>query len=183
MDNTVYIKNITEELKTRIKCDVDSGIDRPQSKYIENALENLKRNFQIEKRFSRYHAWSITQRKEVMDIWKEILPEVMSIVDRLIQEYKHKKLTKDIRATTAKAVIKAAMQEAGIRHHFVGQTHRAKVSVLITQNRALTFYISYKKLHEQLPGIVESLKLIRQELESLGNNVSINKIYNFGEFI
>ena len=70
------------------------------------------------------------------------------------------------------------MKEAGLKHQFTAQTHRAKVSVLITDNRALTTYISYKKLYEQLPRLIESLKVIMHELESLGSLVSINKAYN-----
>jgi hypothetical protein len=84
---------------------------------------------------------------------------------------------------TARAAIKAAMQEAGLKHQFTGQTYRARVSVLITQNRAITIYISYKKMHEQLPRIIESLKLICQEIDCLGKDVIVNKAYNIGEFI
>ena len=72
----------------------------------------------------------------------------------------------------------AAMKEAGLKHQFTAQTHRAKVSVLITDNRALTTYISYKKLYDQLPNVIESLKIIRHELKSLGSLVTINKAYN-----
>lgn len=38
-------------------------------------------------------------------------------------------------------------------------------------------------MNEQLPHIIESLKHIRQELESLGSYVSINKTYNITEFV
>lgn len=111
MDNTVYTEGIIDSLKTAIRYDVNSGIDRPQPEYIDTALENLKRRFQMINKFSRYQAWTIVHRKHV------------------------------------------------------------------------TIYIPYKKMHEQLPRIMESLKLIRQELECLGNNVSINKIYNMAEFV
>lgn len=111
MDNTVYTEGIIDSLKTAIRYDVNSGIDRPQSEYIDTALENLKRRFQMINKFSRYQAWTIVHRKHV------------------------------------------------------------------------TIHIPYKKMHEQLPRIMESLKLIRQELECLGNNVSINKIYNMAEFV
>ena len=84
---------------------------------------------------------------------------------------------------TARAAIKAAMQEAGLKHQFTGQTYRARVSVLITQSRAVTIYISYKRMHEQLPRIVESLKLICQEIDCLGKDVFISKAYDLDEYI
>ena len=49
----------------------------------------------------------------------------------------------------------------------------------MNKGRGLLFYIPYKKLHEQLPKIMESLKIIRQELETFGNNASVIRTYNF----
>lgn len=182
-ENIIYTEGILKDLRELIRFDVNAGMDRNPAEYMDRALENMKRRYQQTHKMSRYQAWSIRDRKELMDIWGAIQSDILTGVEKYMQECRHKKLTKDIKAATARAAIKAAMQEAGIKHHFVGQTHRAKVSVLITHNRSLTFYISYKKLHEQLPHIMESLKLIRQELENLGNNVSINKIYNISEYI
>lgn len=182
MDHTVYAEGIINEIKTMIKYDVNAGIDRSVAEYQDCALGIMKRRYQVTQKWSRYQAWPIEGRKDVMKIWQDIQPKVLSAIEKYLQDFRHRKLTRDIKATTARAAIKAAMQEAGMKHHFTGQTHRAKVSVLITNNRALTFYISYKKLHEQLPRAMESLKLIRQELEYLGSNLSVNKVYNIGEF-
>lgn len=183
MDKNAYKEKIIEDLKASIRYDINSGIDRPCSEYLDRALENLKGRYQAAHKRSRYHTWTIGSGREVVEIWMKIQPEILSAIEKYLQEFRHKKLTKEIKATTAKAAIKAAMQEAGLKHHFTGQTHRAKVSVLITHNRALTIYISYKNMNEQIPRAIESLKLIRQELEGLGNNISINKVYNLREFI
>lgn len=182
MDNTKYLENIFKDLKATIKYDVNAENDRPQHKYLDIALENLKLSYKTANRLSRFTPWSFESTKEVTKIWLEIQPEVLSAIEKFLQEFKHKKLTKEIQATTARAAIKAAMQEAGLKHHFTGQTHRAKVSVLITDNKALTFYLTYRKVHEQLPQIIESLKCIRQELEFFGKNFSINKAYHISEF-
>lgn len=183
MDCKAYMDVIVKDVKEVIKFDIGAGIDRPMNHYLDRALENLKRRFQMSHKWSRYKAWSAESRKEVTDTWIEIQPEVLSAIEKYIYEFKQKKLTKEIKSATAKAAIKAAMEEAGLKHHFTGQTHRAKVSVLLTSNKALTIYISYKKLYEQLPRIIESLKLIRQELEHLGANTSINKVYDIDQFI
>ena len=183
MDNEKYIEGISGSLKGMIKADVNHGNERSQMEYLDWAHDNLKRRYQIVNKWSRFKAWTLEDRKDVTRVWMEIKPEIMKAIEEFLHDFRHKKLTKEIKATTAKAAIKAAMQEAGLRHRFSGQTHRAKISVLLTHNRALTFYISYKKLHEQLPLAVESLKRIRQELDSLGGDVSINKALNTGEWI
>ena len=183
MDKNAYKEKIIEDLKASIRYDVNSGIDRPCSEYLDRALENLKGRYQAAHKRSRYHTWTIGSGREVVEIWMKIQPEILSAIEKYLQEFRHKKLTKEIKATTAKAAIKAAMQEAGLKHQFTGQTYRAKVSVLITRNRALTIYISYKKMHEQLPRVIESLKLICQEIDCLGKDVLINKAYNLGEYI
>lgn len=183
MEKTEYTEGILGHIKELIKYDVNSCIDRPQSHYINSAYECLQRRIQAMSKSSHYQPWNIKHRKQVEDIWKELQPDVIVAVDRFIQEFKHKKLTKDIKAATAKAAIKIAMQEAGFKHQFTGQTHRAKVSVLMGTCKVMSFYISYKKLNEELPRIVESLKVIRQELEHFGKDVTIYKTYNGAMFI
>lgn len=183
MDYTTHTEGIIRSLKEAIKYDIAAGIDRPMNEYLDRALEDLKRRFQMVNKWSRYKPWTAEDRKEVIDIWHDIKPEILSAIEKNLYEFKQKKLTMEIKVATARAAIKAAMHEAGLKHHFIGQTHRAKVSVILTPNRALTFYVSYKKLYDQLPRIIESLKLIRQELEHLGNNVSINKVYCADQFI
>ena len=183
METSIYTEGVLKELKESIKYDVNSGIDKSITEYMDSALEHLKRQFELVNKRSRYQVWTIQNRQELLSLWMTIQPEVLSGIERLVQDIKRKKMTKEIKAMSAKAVIKDAMQEAGLKHHFTGQTHRAKVSVLLPPSRALTIYISYKKMNEQLPRIIESLKIIRQELESLGGNVSINKAFNISEFV
>ena len=181
MDNSKYTDGIDDHLKALIKQDVNSGIDRPVTTYLQCALETLKRRYQAMNKWG-HQPWSSESTAKTTKLWGELEPKLAASIEKHLYEFKHKKLTKDIRATSAKATIRAAMQEAGLKHQFVGQTHRAKVSVLLTKNKALTFYVSYKKLNEQLPHIIKSLKLIRQELECFGNNISINKVYNIAEW-
>lgn len=178
MDDNKYTEGINDHLKILIKEDVNSGIDRPVTSYLQCAMETLKRRFQAMNKWSRYQPWSSESTAEITKLWFRLEPELVAVIEKHLQEFKCKKLTKDIKATAAKAAIKAAMREAGLKYQFTGQTHRAKVSVLLAKRQVLTFYVSYKKLNEQLPQIINSLKLIKQELECLGNNVSINNKVN-----
>ena len=182
-DYSVHTEGILKDLKELIRSDVNAGMDRNPGEYMDRALENMKRRYKMANKMSRYQAWPIRNIKDLMDIWAAIQPDILTGVEKYMKDCKHKKLTKEIRMATARAAIKAAMQEAGLKHQFTGQTYRARVSVLITQSRAVTIYISYKRMHEQLPRIVESLKLICQEIDCLGKDVFISKAYNLDEYI
>ena len=182
-DYSVYTEGILKDLKELIRSDVNAGMDRNPGEYMDRALENMKRRYQMANKMRRYQAWSIRNRKDLMDIWAAIQSDILTGVEKYMKDCKHRKLTKEIRMSTARAAIKAAMQEAGLKHQFTGQRYRARVSVLITQSRAVTIYISYKRMHEQLPRIVESLKLICQEIDCLGKDVFISKAYDLDEYI
>lgn len=93
----------------------------------------------------------------------------------LLKQLRHKKMTKDIKSSSAKAVIAAAMKDAGLKYRDSGQTHRAKLSVLITKDRCLTVYLAYSKHNDQLPHVILSLKNIKHELDTLGNAFTISK--------
>lgn len=178
MENIDYKKRIIANLKDDIKLDVNSGIEKTVSHYLDAGLKHLKHSIQMVNKWERHKPWSSEDRNMVAHLWLEMEPDVLTAIERHLQEFKQKRMVKEIQTISAKFAIKEAMNEAGLKYQFIGQVHRAKILVLITKNRSLTVYIPYKKLLEQLPRVIESLKVIRQELEVLGNNVSINKAYN-----
>lgn len=177
--NKVYTEGIINNLKGIIKDDISFGRERSQVEYLDKALEDLKLRYKIVNKWDKYRPWTSEFTKDLANTWTQIKPEILAAIEKFLMDYKHKKMTKDIKVATARAAISAAMKEAGLKHKFDGQTHRAKVTVLITNNRGLLFYIPYKKLYEQLPRAIESLKVIRNEIESLGSQVTINKVYSF----
>lgn len=183
MDNSVYMTEIVECLKTSIKHDVNADIDTPIDKYMDYALSVLKRRYKIVHKWDRFRAWKEEEKNDLIRLWLTLQPAVIYEIDGLLKKFKQRKLTKEIQMTTAKAVIAEAMLEAGLRHQFIGQTYRAKVSVLISQKKCITVYISYKKLHKDLPNVIKSLKIIRDEIETLGGNVSFGNAYGITDFI
>ena len=162
-------------LKDIIKNDVSSGNDQGEAHYLSMGLEFLKRLFQMSKGWSRYHAWSYEATEEVTYIWETIQPHLADYLQETLKKCKSKKMTKDIRSASAGFVIAEAMKNAGLKYRFTGQTYRAKVSVMVTKDRCITLYIAYSKLDEQLPRIMRSLTVIKEELEALGDGVTINK--------
>ena len=170
-----YVLSIISTIKDVLKNEVSSGTDKGEAHYLSMCLDLLKRLYQMDRKWSRFHAWSYESTEEVSHIWNTIQPELAEFIEGHLKQLRSKKMTKDINASSAKAVIDAAMKEAGLKYRYTGQTHRAKLSVLITKDRCLTVYIAYSKLNEQLPRIIQSLKVIKGELEVLGSSITINK--------
>ena len=170
-----YVLRIISTIKDVLKNEVSSGTDKGEAHYISMCLDLLKRLYQMDRKWSRFHAWSYESTEEVSHIWNTIQPELAEFIEGHLKQLRSKKMTKDIKASSAKAVIDAALKEAGLKYRYTGQTHRAKLSVLITKDRCLTVYIAYSKLNEQLPRIIQSLKVIKGELEVLGSSITINK--------
>lgn len=170
-----YVLRIISTLKDVLKNEVSSGTDKGEAYYLSMCLDLLKRLYQMDRKWSRFHAWSYESTEEVSHIWNTIQPELAEFIEGHLKQLRSKKITKDIKASSAKAVIDAALKEAGLKYRYTGQTHRAKLSVLITKDRCLTVYIAYSKLNEQLPRIIQSLKVIKGELEVLGSSITINK--------
>lgn len=170
-----YTVRLINSIKDVIKNEVSSGNDKGEAHYLSLCLDLLKRFYQMDRKWSRFHAWSYESTEEVAHIWNTIQPELSEFIQDYLKELRHKKMTKDIKSSSAKAVIAAAMKDAGLKYRYSGQTHRAKLSILITKDRCLTVYIAYSKLNEQLPRIINSLKVIKGELDAIGSSITINK--------
>ena len=170
-----YVLRIISTIKDVLKNEVSSGIDKCEAHYLSMCLDLLKRLYQMDRKWSRFHAWSYESTEEVTHIWNTIQPELAEFIKEHLKQLRNKKMTKGIKASSAKAVIDDAMKEAGLKYRYTGQTHRAKLSVLITKDRCLTVYIAYSKLNEQLPRIINSLKVIKGELDAIGSSLTINK--------
>lgn len=170
-----YVVRIVSTIKDVLKNEVSSGTDKGEAHYLSLCLDLLKRLFQMDRKWSRFHAWSYESTEEVTHIWNTIQPELADFIKGHLKQLRSKKMIKDIKASSAKAVIEAAMKETGLKYRYTGQTHRAKLSVLITKDRCLTIYIAYGKLNERLPHIIDSLKVIKGEMDTLGSSITINK--------
>ena len=170
-----YTVRLINSIKDVIKNEVSSGNDKGEAHYLSLCLDLLKRFYQMDRKWSRFHAWSYESTEEVAHIWNTIQPELAEFIQDYLKQLRHKKMTKDIKSSSAKAVIAAAMKDAGLKYRYTGQTHRAKLSVLITKDRCLTVYLAYSKLNDQLPHVIQSLKNIKHELDTLGNGITISK--------
>lgn len=182
MTQEEYIFALMEELKPTIREDISTGINRPMEQYLDWALQNLKRRYPVTNNRLAFRFWSKGNDDDIVNLWMKMKPELIDTIEKYTKVCRNRKLTKEIKSASAYAMIKSAMREADLKFQYNGQTHRAKVSVLITSNRAITLYIPYKRINEYLPQVMESLNLIKKGMETLDNNTTIDRAYNTGQW-
>ena len=115
------------------------------------------------------------RRDEAKQQWTEIKSYFEGVIDVLIQNAKASQVIRQINTVSAQSLISNAMKEAGLEFQYEAQQYRAKVSVKLTPNNKLVFYINYKKAAELLPGAIESARQAKELLAKLGNNASFKK--------
>lgn len=183
MERQKYMESILQSLKSIIKTDVDSGLEKSVSHYLDRALTQLKQEYKNGKSWSRFNVWPSENVKDVVQIWESIKPEVLEGINGYLKQYRSQKMTREIRATSAQAVIAEAMKDAGLKHKFIAQVHRAKVLVLIGGNSCITFHVLYSRLMQDLPRIIDSLKIINEQVENIGSKVLFAKAYGYDNWI
>ena len=197
MERQKYLESILQSLKSIIKTDVDSGLEKSISHYLDRALTQLKQEYkngkswsrfsvwpsENGKSWSRFNVWPSENVKDVVQIWESIKPEVLEGINGYLKQYRSQKMTREIRATSAQAVIAEAMKDAGLKHKFIAQVHRAKVLVLIGGNSCITFHVLYSRLMQDLPRIIDSLKIINEQVENIGSKVLFAKAYGYDNWI
>lgn len=183
MERQKYLESILQSLKSIIKTDVDSGLEKSVSHYLDRALTQLKQEYKNGKSWSRFNVWPSENVKDVVQIWESIKPEVLEGINGYLKQYRSQKMTREIRATSAQAVIAEAMKDAGLKHKFIAQVHRAKVLVLIGGNSCITFHVLYSRLMQDLPRIIDSLKIINEQVENIGSKVLFAKAYGYDNWI
>ena len=115
-----YVLRIISTLKDVLKNEVSSGTDKGEAYYLSMCLDLLKRLYQMDRKWSRFHAWSYESTEEVSHIWNTIQPELAEFIEGHLKQLRSKKMTKDIKASSAKAVIDDAMKEAGLKYRYTG---------------------------------------------------------------
>ena len=183
MERQKYLESILQSQKSIIKTDVDSGLEKSVSHYLDRALTQLKQEYKNGKSWSRFSVWPSENVKDVVQIWESIKPEVLEGINGYLKQYRSQKMTREIRATSAQAVKAEAMKDAGLKHKFIAQVHRAKVLVLIGGNSCISFHVLYSRLMQDLPRIIDSLKIINEQVENIGSKVLFAKAYGYDNWI
>ena len=178
-DNSKYTEGLLDALKDDIRYNISAGVELPLTDYLDKMLNIMKRRYESMNKWGRFHTWSRESLQEVVHIWEEAKPELIKKLEDYIKQCKSRKMTKDIKIVSSRILIKTTMEEAGLQYRFEGQTYRAKVTVRISDTRALIVYIPYSKINENLPRTMEAIKLIREQFEILGKNTTLAKVSRY----
>ena len=108
-------------------------------------------------------------------MWLEMKGYFEGILEVLVQNAMAKQMIRQINTVSAEALISSAIKEAGLEFQYESQQYRAKVSIKLTPNNKLVFYLNYKKAAGLLPGAIESAKQAKELLSRLGNSASLKK--------
>lgn len=179
MEIREYQEKIQKYLEQEIKDDLKAGKDTSESIWMERALQHLKHLYSGVPGWwsgSRTFVWKDKDIRTVTGIWQKVNPQVQTLIPEIIRKYKTKMMVTEINALTAQALISSAMEEAGLHYYFIPQTHRAKVLVRINDRNKMVFYVSYKRIREELPGRVAAAKSMVSLMNSLGKGASVQKL-------
>ena len=185
MEKAEYLKLVKKHLDERIRENVKSGTEVSERKYLDNALAYTKMLYKDDpdRRTSKQrHFWSSGELHGITQMWESMRPELEKHIQEALMKYRSRRMVAEINALSAEALIDAAMKEAGLKHLFEAQTYRAKVRVKITDKNKIIIYLNYKKIHEQLPKAIESLKVLVSTLESMNYGTTIQKIMWYENF-
>ena len=171
---TNYQEEIYKLIRKDINDDVKNGTKRSHNDYMskcEAYLNDLYCGWKPGMR--RLGSWK--RRDGAIQQWTEIKSYFEGVINVLIQNAKAKQMIRQINTVSAQSLISNAMKEAGLEFQYEAQQYRAKVSVKLTPNNKLVFYINYKKAAELLPGAIESAIQAKELLAKLGNSASFKK--------
>lgn len=178
MTEAQYFENTKKFLEEIIRNNVKSESELPESAYMDMGIRHIKKLY-VEKNGRRgSFVWKPRELKELNDLWMRMKPDLEKAVSEAIHRYRKRKMVTEINAISGEALVKAAMTEAGLTYSYTGQMYRAKIEVKLSSKNALTFYISYKKIGEELPKAVSAAKTIIEALDTFGQGTSIRKIYS-----
>ena len=182
MTSKEYFDNTKKHIEEMIRYDVKAEAVKPESVYIDRALKHFKLLFTKQPGRRGSFVWKPHELKTLNDIWKEIMPDLEKAISGAIHRYMKRKMVTEINAVSGEALVNAAMSEVGLTYRYTAQMYRAKIEVKLSDKNALTFYISYKKIGEELPKAVSAAKSLIEILNSFGPNTSIRKTYGFGDW-
>ncbi len=177
-----YIETVNKLIRNDIKTDMKNNINKTERHYLSECLEYLNRLHNGWDPSSRWFYGGRGKNDDAYALWVDAKQELSDMIVSTIKENKAKEMQMNINAVTAKALISIEMKKAGLEYIFTAQQFRAKLEVKISPKSKLTFFVSYKKLQDELSSLVESARIIKENMTKLGGNATIKKIFSTDSF-
>lgn len=177
MTETEYFVPTRKYLEEIIRSNVKSESVRSESAYLDMGLKYVKKLFMAKPGRRGTFVWKPYDLKSLNDIWMAMKPDLEKAISDAIHRYRKRKMVTEINAISGEALVNAAMTEAGLTYSYTAQMYRAKIEVRLSDKNALTFYLGYKKIGEELPKAISAAKSMIEILETFGPGTSIRKTY------
>ena len=177
-DRKYYIDTVNKLIRSDINEDIKNNTNKTEMHYLSECLEYLNR---LHNGWDPSSGWFYGGRGKNDDayaLWVDAKQELTDAITSAIKACKAKQMQMNINAVTAKVIISNKMKAAGLEFIFTAQQYRAKLEVKISAKSKLTFFVSYKKVFVELDNLIVSAKSIKENMEKLGGNATIKKIFS-----
>ena len=181
-DKKYYIETVNKLIRNDIKTDMKNNTNKTERHYLSECLEYLNKLHNGWNPSSGWFYGRYERNDEAYALWVDTKQELSDIIVSTIKECKAKQMQMNINAVTAKSIISNKMKAAGLEFIFTAQQYRAKLEVKISAKSKLTFFVGYKKVFDELDNLIESAKSIKENMDKLGGNATIKKIFSTDSF-
>ena len=172
-----YIAKIQQLIRPEMRENIKCGFEKSEIEYLERCRK-LFISMQTGKPTALVRFFGNGKKEELqtLELWNELKPEVSRMLSGTLRSIKAQQMKSAINAVTAKSLIMCGMADAGLQFAFTAQRYRAKIEVKMSDTSKLVFYVNYKKAIEVLPTVIESAKIIKENIGKLGSGALINRI-------
>ena len=157
-DRKYYIETVNKLIRNDIKTDMKNNIKETEKHYMSLCLEYLNKLHNGWDPSSRWFYGRNNRNDEAYALWVDAKQELTDTITSAIKACKAKQMQMNINGVTAKVIISNKMKAAGLEFIFTAQQYRAKLEVKISPKSKLTFFVSYKKVFDELDNLIESAK-------------------------
>ena len=162
------------EFRERIRSTGEFDPDR----CVRLALNRIERLYKSKHGIYAAGQMNKREREELTRVVAHYQPILCERIGAVRQKYRQSRKVSQINGTTAKALITARVQAAGLTAHVTGQLYRARVEVNVTPAYQVRFYIYYKKMLQDniLDDAVTAVQDIVKALECLGYGAIVKRL-------
>ena len=144
---------------------------------LRSSLNRIEAMFRAER---KQHKQKLPEqdRKDLDVLLGYFRPKLKDEISRIQTEYMRQRMVSNINATTAQQLLPQAFAKEGLRALVEGQTHRAKVEILVAPTMKLKFYVRYRDLNSKkdiVDNVVRAVLDLKDAVTRLGSSVMVTK--------
>ena len=150
-------------IREALKTVTDYANSHPEDRFdinqcMSETLASVKKIWLKARNISEFQTLCQEDLNEIASLTEKVRTELLArAYDKANGCLKNRKILQ-INMTTAEALITHALRQNGLKHFYVWQKYRVRVSIKMDNGKVLTAFIKYKDIQEgKLPGIMETI--------------------------